>query len=243
MARVTPYAYVASGSPVHALGAGPKLASLFVFSFIALSGGAAGLSASAAFVFLGAAFARLRPMRLLAGSSALVWTTLAVVALRALDVSAFARSGGDLARIIDREGLGEGLLFSGGVLVAFAAGSLLFATTTMTELRGAVARGQRAVTEPLARLLRAPGFLALRRAARTIENFDLSLVIALTLGFMPRVFDAWEAAADARKARCGSTGVFGTAAMIPLVAERLMDLAAETATALEARGYDYQVKK
>ena len=31
--------------------------------------------------------------------------------------------------------------------------------------------------------------------------------------------------------------------MIPLVAERLMDLAAETATALEARGYDYQVKK
>ncbi len=61
-------------------------------------------------------------------------------------------------------------------------------------------------------------------------------VIALTLGFLPRVFEVWEAAEDARAARCGRKGLRGTAATLPLVIERLMEMAAETARAMEGRG-------
>ncbi|GAB1481313.1 hypothetical protein MASR2M78_01280 [Treponema sp.] len=163
-------------------------------------------------------------------------TSLFIVVLRSLDLGSnpFIR--------LNRGGLREGLLFAWGILTSFAGGSLLFATTTSTELREGIAAVQDTLRRPLlsflARLSRGKGLRArlAKHLAHTLAAFDVSLLIALTLSFIPRVFEVWEAAEDAHLARCGKKGLGGTVSILPLVAERLIEAASETAAALEMRG-------
>lgn len=232
MARLTPYAYRSGTTLIHRAGAGWKLLALLTLSVVAFAFGLPGLLGSAATIAAAAAAARLSPRRLLAGVGPLLLVTLFVVALRAIVI--MPPGGAWLA--IDFRGLREGLFFALSVLIAFAGGSILFATTTTAELRGAVAAAEEAVAAPILRMLRKSRLPWGRNAAAALERSTLSLVIALTLGFLPRVFEIWEAAEEARAARCGKKGLRGTAAMLPLVIERLMEMAAETARAMEGRG-------
>lgn len=231
MARLTPYAYRSGTTLLHRTGAGWKLLTLLALSVASFAFGLPGLLCSAASIVAAAAAARLSPRRLLAGIGPLLFVTLFVVALRALVLPS---DGAWLA--IDYMGLREGIFFALSVLIAFSGGSILFATTTTAELREAVATAEEAVTTPLVRALRKSRRAWCRNAAAALERSTLSLVIALTLGFLPRVFEIWEAAEEARAARCGKKGLRGTAAMLPLVIERLMEMAAETARAMEGRG-------
>jgi biotin transport system permease protein len=64
----------------------------------------------------------------------------------------------------------------------------------------------------------------------------LSLGISLMLGFLPRFFAVWESAELAYRARCGKKGLTQLRALVPLVMERMLVRAGETAAALEGRG-------
>jgi biotin transport system permease protein len=124
----------------------------------------------------------------------------------------FCRSlGTDSARPVffNPQGFAEGLVFGWSILLAFCAASLFFSVTTMTEIKDSLDR------------------LGLKR---------LSLGLALMLGFLPRFFTLWEAAELAYRARCGKRGLPQLLALIPLVMEKMLLSAGETAAALEARG-------
>jgi biotin transport system permease protein len=56
------------------------------------------------------------------------------------------------------------------------------------------------------------------------------------LGFLPRFFEVWEAANLAFEARAGKRGLRRLVILAPLVIERMMEAAAETADALDSRG-------
>jgi biotin transport system permease protein len=120
------------------------------------------------------------------------------------------------------EGLAGGLVFAAGVLVSFAAAALFFAVTTTTELRRSL--------EAVELFFRFPNSRNSRRRGR------LSLAFALMLGFLPRFFELWENAETAVKARACSGRLKRIMAILPLVTERMIEAAAETAEALEARG-------
>jgi biotin transport system permease protein len=102
-----------------------------------------------------------------------------------------------------------GLLFGWGILLSFSAAALLFSVTTMTEIKESL------------------DLLGFKR---------LSLGISLMLGFLPRFFVIWETAETAYHARCGKKGLPQLLLLTPLVIERMLEMAAETASALESRG-------
>ena len=231
MAELTPYAYRPGNGPLHRAGAGLKLAALCALSLASFFGGLTGLTVSAAAVLAAAIAGRLPLPSLLTGSRPLALGTGLIVVLRTV---VFDLKAGYAE--FDLDGLGEGLLFAAGILVSFAAGSVLFATTTMTELRFALSRAERRLQRLLGAALSRRGLRW--RFLRRLGTTDLSLTVALALAFIPRVFAVWEAAEDAHKARCGPAGVRGLFAVLPLVAERLIEAAAETAQALESRGYE-----
>ena len=223
---MTPYSYRAGNSILHRQGAGLKLATLCACSFAAFFAGLPGLAFSSLVVLLGAAVARIPLPSLFAGSSALAFTTLFVVALRSIQIDGWNFG----APKIDLVGLRESLIFAWGVFVSFAGGSVLFAATTTMDLRFALSRGESGVKSTLQRFTPAALF-------RKIDALDVSLTVALALAFIPRVFSVWEAAEDAHRARCGAKGIAGTVKLVPLVAERLIEAAAETASAMVSRGY------
>jgi biotin transport system permease protein len=64
----------------------------------------------------------------------------------------------------------------------------------------------------------------------------LSLGLSLMLGFMPRFFEIWENTELAYQARAGKKGPAQLITLIPLIIERMIECAAETALALEGRG-------
>jgi biotin transport system permease protein len=102
-----------------------------------------------------------------------------------------------------------GLLFGWSILLSFSAAALLFSVTTMTEIKDSL------------------DLLGLKR---------LSLGISLMLGFLPRFFVIWETAETAYRARCGKKDLSQISLLAPLVIERMLEMAAETAAALESRG-------
>jgi biotin transport system permease protein len=107
---------------------------------------------------------------------------------------------------ISMAGFWGGVLQGLSIAVSFAAGALLFAVTTMRELRSSLGRGR------------------------------LSLGISLMLGFLPRFFEIWESANLACEARANRKGLRRLIIILPLVIERMMHIAGDTAQALEARG-------
>jgi biotin transport system permease protein len=153
--------------------------------------------------------AGIRPWELLRGGKNLGLMIVSVLCVRSIKT---APPGFDL------NGAKEALFFGWSILLSFSGGALLFSVTTMTELKHSIGSFERAL---------------LKRGKRQPL---LSLGISLMLGFLPRFFEAWEAANLAWAARGGKRGVRSMAALIPLVSERMMEYALETAQAMEARG-------
>jgi biotin transport system permease protein len=124
-----------------------------------------------------------------------------------------------ICRLVSRGTIGEpddlskelaaSLIFGWSIILAFGAAALFFSVTTMTEIKDSLDR------------------LHLKR---------LSLGISLMLGFLPRFFAVWENTELAYRARCGKKGPAQLRALLPLVMERMLVSAGETAAALEGRG-------
>ena len=112
------------------------------------------------------------------------------------------------------------------IFVPFAAAALLFSVTTMRELRLSLA----AFETGLGKILSAG------RPQHGNHAF-FSLGISLMLGFIPRFFELWETANLACEARSCRSGLRRLFLLVPLVTEQMMEAAADTALAIEARGY------
>jgi biotin transport system permease protein len=65
----------------------------------------------------------------------------------------------------------------------------------------------------------------------------LALAVSLMLGFIPRFFRLWDDMERAYAARGGRPGVKKLSRLIPPAAEAMLEAAAETEKALEARGF------
>jgi biotin transport system permease protein len=166
------------------------------------------------FVVCCALSAGIKPWELLSGSKPLAAALALMTAVRALQTNPVS---------LNVRGFVEGLLFSAGILVSFSAASLFFSVTTMTELRRSL--------ETVELLFRLPFKSPTRR-----RRGWLSLALALMLGFLPRFFELWENAETAVKARACNGRIRRIITILPLVTERMLEAAAETAEALEARG-------
>lgn len=191
--------------------AGIKLAAVIAVSAIACTS-VYGLAVSVPVLIAASVLARIRPRELFKGARPLFALSCAIVIVKTL--LPFPS--------VNIAGLVEGLITALRLMVTFAAAALLFAVTTMRELRRSLAALELAVTKRL-----------FRRRAGTAY---CSLGICLMLGFIPRFFELWEMsglACDARSCRRGPRRLF---ILIPLVTERMMETAADTAQAIQARG-------
>jgi biotin transport system permease protein len=225
--RTTPYSYRPGNTALHRLNPALKLLALlgittavFLFGFYALTG-------AAALLMVCAFTARIKPWELLRGIKPVWIMSLFVTISRSIifEPPWFSFSG-----------CAAGLLFSGNMVVCFAAGALLFSVTTMTELKDSLEKIERLILRAPVFFLRRSGRPALVEAASRLERPKLSLAIPLMLGFLPRFFEIWEAAHTAYAARSGKKGIRATLTLAPLVTGRMLEIAAETALAMESRG-------
>jgi biotin transport system permease protein len=222
-----PYSYRPGNTALHRLNPALKLLSLLGITTAAFLFGFYALAASAAFVAVCALSARIKPWELLRGIRPILLISLFIIVSRS---AVFAPPW------FSREGCIDGLLFSGNMVICFAAASLLFSVTTMTELKDSLEKIERLILLPPVFLLRRFGRPALVEAASRLERPKLSLAIPLMLGFLPRFFEIWEAAHTAYAARAGKKGIRATLTLIPIVTGRMLEAAAETAEAMESRG-------
>jgi energy-coupling factor transporter transmembrane protein EcfT len=222
-----PYSYRPGNSVLHRLPAWVKLLALLGISTAAFFTGFPALAAGLIIVIAGALSAGIRPWELLRGGKPLVVMLAFIILLRSF--------GGD-SLTFSLSGCTEGLLFGGTVMVSFSAGALLFSVTTMTELKDSLSKIERVFRLPLAAGVKKLPFLWARPVLLRLEQPRLSLGISLMLGFLPRFFEVWESVTAAYRARAGKRGLPQMLTVIPLVIERLMAKAGETASALESRG-------
>jgi energy-coupling factor transporter transmembrane protein EcfT len=201
---------------------------LIVFSASVFAGGAVCMAAFSILLMAGAFCTGLSPAALLRGVRPIAILGLFVMFSRALDFSP--------APIFSTEGFLSGLLFLWSMALLFCAASLFYAVTTAAEIREAVSRIERLLLYPVAALLKNAKSPLLQRLRSTALRPHLALALGLMLGFLPRFFAEWEALQTASRARAGKRGVTEIKRLVPLVVNRLMDRALETAAALEARG-------
>ncbi|MDR3343262.1 MAG: energy-coupling factor transporter transmembrane protein EcfT [Treponema sp.] len=205
-AAMSPYTYRPGNTILHRLPGSIKLLGLLLISVAAFFS-LPGILVSAIIVLVGAYSAGIRPWELLRGCRSLLLMAIFVILFRSIRFTPLA---------LNLPGFGEGLLFGLGILLAFSAGALLFSVTTMTELKDSLD--------------------VIERKVKRTGPCRLSLGISLMLGFLPRFFEVWEAANLACQARAGKNGIPRIILLIPLVTERMIEMAAETADALESRG-------
>jgi len=215
---VTPWSYLPpagrhkkSSSLLYRLPAGFKLAFLMILSLASFFPGTEAQSlvllGVIAFILAALSFAAgVGPLALLRGSGPLLLVVFWAFLLQAVELSPFQ---------INHSGLVQAIIFSLRIAAAFSAGTLLFAVTTPYEIRKSLSR--------LEKFLR-------------IEKLNLSLYISLMLGFLPRFFEVWEDLRLAWKSRGGKNNLSLIVTLVPIAIEKMMRLAAETATAMEARG-------
>jgi biotin transport system permease protein len=232
IARYAPFCYRGGSTPLHRASAGIKLAGLLVLSAAAF-GSLPALAVSALLVAVFAVLARIKPWQLLRGAKPLTVLALFLLIFKTVDPASEGFYFWRLHLPISRAGFVEGLFLALRIFVSFAAGSLLFAVTTMGSLRRFLARAERGIFVFFRRLLRAN---TSKNEAGNVRYSRISLGISLMLGFLPRFFELWEDANLACDARCGKKGLYRIKVLIPLVTERMMETAADTAEALEARG-------
>jgi len=207
----TPWSYRKGSTLLHRLPAGFKLAFLLLLSLAVFFPGSEKrsfviLSVTALFLILLSFAAGIGPKSLLRGSGPLFFVVLAVFLFQGIELFPFG---------FNPEGLGESVIFCLRLAAAFSAGTLLFAVTTPGEIRKSLSRLETALC---------------------LEKLKIGLSISLMLGFLPRFFEIWEDLNLAWKCRAGKNHLSRLIVLIPLVIERMMFNAADTAMAMEARG-------
>ena len=190
--------------------AGPKLIFLLALSLASFIPGTGILGyaipgAIAIILITLSIIAGIGPGVLLRGSGPLFVVVIGVFLFQALEFSPLG---------INLQGLRESIVFCFRISLAFAAGALLFSVTTPGEIRKSLSRAE---------------------AALYLEKLNLSQSISLMLGFLPRFFEVWENLNLAWKSRGGRNSLRRLTVLVPLVVERMMLKAAETAEAMEAR--------
>jgi energy-coupling factor transporter transmembrane protein EcfT len=211
MAGLTPYAYKAGNSFLHRLPACVKLLCLPVISAAAFVFFPFGAVFSCAFI-VAASFAATIPLRsLYRGSSFIVFMAATMIVFRSVSWEPLGFTAA---------GFREGLGFALGLLAAFAGCALFFSVTTMPELKESLDS------------LRPP----IPALARLISRFTLG--VTLMLGFIPRFFEIWEDSEMAYKARAGKNGANKLIFLVGVAIERMIQLALETAVALDMRGLE-----
>jgi energy-coupling factor transporter transmembrane protein EcfT len=211
MAGLAPYAYKAGNSFLHHLPARVKLLCLLAVSAAAFVFFPFGVIFSCAFIGA-ASFAAALPLRsLYRGSGFIAFMAITMIIFRSISWTPLGFTGA---------GFREGISFALGLLVAFAGCALFFSVTTMPELKESLD----SLHPPIPAL------------ARLISRFALG--VTLMLGFMPRFFEVWEDAETAYKARAGKNGVNKLVFLMGVALERMIQLAVETAVALDMRGLE-----
>ncbi|MDR0629451.1 MAG: energy-coupling factor transporter transmembrane protein EcfT [Treponema sp.] len=225
---VSPYTYRPGNTFLHRLPAGVKLLGLLAISLGSFFSGP-GLFLSTAILLVGAVSAKILPWDLFRGIKPLVIMIGLVIIFRSFRFN-LPRS---LFPELNLPGFWAGIRFGGGIMISFSAGALLFSVTTMTELKDSLGSAET--------FIRICGYNGIKKIQgkpiRTVSrNSPVSLGISLMLNFLPRFFEAWEEAEVAYRARAGKKGIPALILLIPLVTERMITLAVETAYAMESRG-------
>jgi energy-coupling factor transporter transmembrane protein EcfT len=224
---LTPFAYRTRRTWVHRLPAGIKLCLYLGLSLMAFVWGPFALIPAFGLAVVGAFGSGIGLRGLFSGFKPLFITCLLVLAVRSVELDPLG---------FDAEGLYQALVFTATVAVAFSAGSVLFAATSAMELKNAIGGAENALTYPIRKVLHRIGSPWTERMALRLEMGGLSLGISLMLAFIPRIFETWEAAESAYLARLGKKGIRSARILIPLVAERMMETASDSALALLSRG-------
>ena len=209
--KYTPWSYRKGSSKIHRLPTGVKLTFLLSLSLLSFFPGTELFTLSLlgiiAFILILLSFAAgIGPAALLRGSGPLFFIIMGVFLFQGVELSP---SG------IKLDGLRETLIFCARIGIAFSAGTLLFSVTTIGEIRKSLSKAE--------------VFLHL-------EKLNLGLYISLMLGFLPRFFEIWEGLSLAWKSRGGKRNLSCLVILVPLLVERMMIKAAETATAMESKG-------
>jgi len=209
--RPTPWSYRTGSSVLHRIPAAYKLLFLLLLSLAVFYPGTEGhgliILSGIVFILIILSFiAGMGPLRLLRGSGPLLLLVLAVFLLQGIEYNPLS---------FKPEGFREAVIFCIRIGAAFAAGSLLFAITTIGEIRKAISRLE---------------------AAIHLEKMKISVSMALMLGFLKRFFEIWEDINLAWISRGGGNNLKRFRILIPLVIERMMAKAADTASAMESRG-------
>ncbi|MCL2609703.1 MAG: hypothetical protein FWD94_07365 [Treponema sp.] len=225
------FSYRYGTSPLHRCPAGIKLPVLFLLGSLTFLGpfflGLSLLALLAVSVVAGV------PLRqLLAIPKPLLVLTVFIILVRAFDPEGSVAIPGTVlfgrtfpAReipFVSSAGLFAGFVAAVRVVATFALAGLFFAVTTMRELRLSLAGAE------------------LRLRGKKSGTAYAGLGLSLMLGFVPRFFQVWEAANLACDARSGKRGLRRLPLLLPLVTERMMEAAADTVLALEARGILYR---
>ena len=208
---VTPWSYRKGRTLLHRMPAGAKLLFLLAISLAAFFPGTekTSLVILTCIVFVLSILslvAHIYPWKLLRGSGPLFLVVFAVFLFRGIKFDPPFFSG---------EGILYSVIFCIRIGAAFASGSLLFAVTTIAEIRRSLSRPEKALH---------------------LEKIRIGLSISLMLAFMKRFFEIWEDINLAWKSRGGRRSVSRFLILLPVVLERMMIKAAETASAIESRG-------
>ena len=203
----TPWAYRKGTGFLYRLPVGFKLLFFLGLSVAVFFFGNFMLPLTALIIIFFSANARIPPWELLRGGASLLILCLGIIAFQTFD---FFPLG------INALGLLEGIFLGLRMGLSFSAGALLFSTTTMGEIQKSLSRLE---------------------ALLHVRKLRLSLGISLMLGFLPRFFEIWDDMDFAWKSRGGKNGPFKIAALIPLAIDRMVEKAAQTAEALESRGF------
>jgi biotin transport system permease protein len=237
----SPFAYRAGKTFLHRAPAALKLLAVMALSAIAFAS-VPGLALVILLILTASAAAGIPPWELMKGAKPLLLLSLCIVLLKTFEQGGEGITTPEIIICtiyipdvylpnISANGFGDGIIVALRILATFAAAALLFAVTTMREMRLSLSALEIRVKNV---------FAARRKKKETTPSKDdiafFSLGISLMLGFIPRFFDLWETANLACEARSCKRGLRRLFMLIPLVCERMMEAAANTALALQARG-------
>jgi biotin transport system permease protein len=224
----TPWAYRTGHSFLHRAPGGVKLAGLLCLSLGVFSPGRTVFPCAALLVIVLSCSAGIKPWELLRGSRPLLLFALFMFLFGAVE---FHPARAPRLFTLTRGGLKAGLVFGLRIGVSFSAGALFFSVTTLGEIKKSLSRLESFVRVRVFRTKEAGAVEGPRG-----EQLQISLAISLMLMFLPRFFETWEEADLAWRSRAGGRGFRKLLVLTPLLLERMMTLAAETAEALESRG-------
>jgi len=207
-----PFGYRPGKTILHRIPAGVKLLCLIALS-IAVYLFLPALAAAILLIIIASIAARIPPWKLLSGSGPLLVLALFVLSVGSINLNPFT---------VSLDGLFNAAVTVMRMYTVFAAAGLFFAVTTMGELRLSLAAFETTLKKIFS-------------GGKTGNIAFFSLGLSLMLGFIPRFFELWETANLACEARSCKRGLRRLCILILLVTGKMMEAAADTALALEAR--------